>query len=365
MKWRFASFYTLAAVLFFALYSVMIMTSPGTTLSSAIRAGFFTVAPAALLGLVVWAFCKRMQWSELHRARFFIGHSIAAILFSAAWAGFTVGEIAIFTPRSVFVVYMQRAFGWQVIMGLMTYGVIAGIAYAVQMTNRLAEQRTLAARAELQVLRAQLNPHFLFNTLHSVTALVRSDPVAVEDALVRFGSLLRYVLDASKRDEDATVEDEIGFVRAYIELERMRLGDRLRVVEDIDQEALDCLIPALTLQPLVENAIRHGIAPRADGGELRIRAELVDDRLLIEVRDDGNGATNDAISASDGIGLSLVKKRIAARFGPQGRVDVETSLTKGFAVTIHAPAESVRPEARLAMMTDRFPVGAERAVVTS
>ena len=363
MKLRFAAFYAGLTVLFIALYGVMIMSNSGMTLLSALRSGFFSVAPAALLGIVVWALCARTPWTEHNRVRFFAIHAIAAALFSAAWAGVTVAQIAIFTPSSVLAMYMQRAFGWQVIMGLMTYGVIAGISYAVQLTTRLAEQRTLAARAELQVLRAQLNPHFLFNTLHSVTALVRSDPDAVEDALVRFGSLLRYVLDASKRDEDATVEDEIGFVRAYIELERMRLGDRLRVVEEIDQDALDCLVPALTLQPLVENAIRHGIAPRADGGELRINAQLEGDQLVIEVRDDGPGAIPDTISNSDGVGLSLVKKRIAARFGPEGHVDIKA--TRGFAVTVRAPAHSMRPEARQQKLNERFAISARSAEVVS
>lgn len=345
MKVRFGFFYALGWLVFYALYALMLLGTPGTSFIAAQQAAFFTVIPAAFAGLLVWRLGRTIPWTGQHRARFFGLHVLGAIVYAASWAGFTVAQIAIFAPRSVLVIFVQRAAGWQLLMGLMIYGLIAGVAYLVQMTTRLAEQRMLASRAELQALRAQLNPHFLFNTLHSVTALVREDPNAAEDALVRFGSLLRYVLDAShRREEDTTVEDELTFVRGYLGIEKLRLGSRLEVIEEIDPDALDCMIPILTLQPLVENAVRHGIAPRAEGGEIRISARLLDNELVVSVRDDGDGSTDETVSAANGVGLALVKRRIETRFPGRGSMVVESSPKRGFTVTLTVPAQAMTPQ---------------------
>jgi len=245
-----------------------------------------------------------------------------------------------FAPRAAFVAYMERAFGWQVMMGLMMYGLIAGTAYVVQATENLAEQKTLAARAELQALRSQLNPHFLFNTLHSITSLVQENPAQAENALVKFGTLLRYVLDSSRRNgDDATLEEELDFVRGYLAIEKMRLGDRLNVIENVDAEALECTLPVLTLQPIVENAIEHGIAQRAEGGTVSISASMSDSRLSVLIRDDGVGANAADVASSNGFGLSLVEKRLRLRFADAGSIRVDTSRGSGTSVTISVPAQ--------------------------
>jgi len=129
-------------------------------------------------------------------------------------------------------------------MGLLIYGVLAGVAYLVQINARLTEQRMLRCKSELLALPHPAHPHFLFNTLHSITVFAGDEPAAVEGALVQFGSLLRYVLDAGSRgDDDAMLEDELRFVRGYLDLEKLRLGSRLTVIEVIDPDTLDCLVP--------------------------------------------------------------------------------------------------------------------------
>jgi LytS/YehU family sensor histidine kinase len=296
-----------------------------------------------LMGLIVWRFAASNPWTGTRSFRFFALHAIGAIVYALVWSAITVAEIAFYTPRAVLEVFIQRAAGWQALMGVLLYGVLAGISYLVQTSNRLAEQRVLASRAELQALRAQLNPHFLFNTLHSVITLVRDDPSAAENALVRFGSLLRYALDSSRRgDEDATLEEEMSFVHGYVELEKMRAGERLRIVEEIDPDTLDCVLPILTLQPLVENAIRHGIAPHASGGDVRITAKLVNDDLVIAVADNGGGSTMENVDAANGLGLGLVRKRIETRFQGTGSTSIATSPGKGFVVTLRIPAQTTR-----------------------
>jgi LytS/YehU family sensor histidine kinase len=194
-------------------------------------------------------------------------------------------------------------------------------------------------KAELQALRARLDPHFLFNTLHSIQALVRSDARSAEQALETFGALLRYVLETERdaRDE-VTLEDELAFIRSYLALERLRLGDRLRVVEDVQDDALECRILALTLQPLVENAVRHGIAPRARVGTLRLSARVDGDRLEVAVGDDGQGGDPRTLATAEGLGFRVVQQRLQARYGEAARVDVTAAPQEGWLVRLTLPA---------------------------
>jgi LytS/YehU family sensor histidine kinase len=225
---------------------------------------------------------------------------------------------------------------WQFVWGLVIYG---GLAQAARAQQRLRAQEVATAGAELQALRAQLNPHFLFNTLHALTQLVREDPIATQDALERFGALMRYVLDAGRRAiEDVPLQDEIGFVRNYLALERLRLGDRLRVFEDLDPDALELAVPPLLLQPLVENAVRHGLAPRSDGGTIRLTARARDGVLAIEVSDDGGGGEPDAWRRSSGLGLKSVRRQLEARFPRGSHLEIVTTPSAGFAVRLRMPA---------------------------
>jgi LytS/YehU family sensor histidine kinase len=203
----------------------------------------------------------------------------------------------------------------------------------------LKEQELAAAGAELQALRAQLNPHFLFNTLHSLTQLAREDPIATQQALERFGGLMRYVLSAGRdAAADVPLEDEISFVRDYLAVERLRLGERLRVEEDIEPDSLELAVPPLLLQPLVENAVRHGLAPLRDGGTIRLTAHITGTLLAIEVADDGNGAEPDAWRRSPGLGLQAVRRQVYARFPEDGEFEVVTRPGTGFTARVRIPA---------------------------
>jgi LytS/YehU family sensor histidine kinase len=272
-------------------------------------------------------------------------------VFAAAWALSIAASIYIGAPRSLFDEFLRNAIGWQFLSGLMLFGVIAGIATAAANARRLREQEAAAVqsealriRAELQALRAQLDPHFLFNTLHSLMALVRTDQRAAESALERLGDLLRYVLDVNRDAlDEVSLADEWTFVRNYLELEQLRLGSRLRVVDNVDPESLDCLIPAFTLQPLVENAIRHGIATQPQGGTLTVTSRLENDALVLRIADDGPGADPDALANAGGLGVRAVRQRLETRHGAKARMDVDTAPGAGFAVTVTLPARAVTP----------------------
>jgi LytS/YehU family sensor histidine kinase len=202
---------------------------------------------------------------------------------------------------------------------------------------RLSEVELLRARSELKALRAQVNPHFLFNTLHSVRALIRENPDSAEEALVELGDLLRYALRVQDAADDGVLlREEWEFSRAYLALEKLRLGDRLHVEEELSDAALQSVVPAFVLQPLVENAIRHGIAPRERGGTVWIRAELADGALRLQVRDDGPGANGFATKGM-GLGLDLLRQRLRALYGAAGSVEVASAGAAGFSVTLRFP----------------------------
>ena len=343
---RFAVLYALAWTPLAALYALVLATQPRMNVTGALWGAGWTIASAALLGAVAWWIGTRVQYERAHRARFLITHG----LLSLAYGGILTGEIALSikyrAPLDVYERFMREAFGWQVLFGIALYGLVVGISYALQAARRLRDEERRAVRsealridAELRALRAQLNPHFLFNTLHSITALVRSDPADGERALEQFGALLRYVLDVNRnRSEEVPLEEELGFVRTYLSLERLRLGDRLHVREEIDPDALECLVLGFSLQPLVENAIRHGIAPRAGAGTLRIAADVVGEHLVLEVADDGAGADGARVAEASGVGLTAVRQRLEARWGPRARMEIVTAPRNGFVVRLTVPA---------------------------
>jgi LytS/YehU family sensor histidine kinase len=207
----------------------------------------------------------------------------------------------------------------------------------------------LLARAELSALRNKLDPHFLFNTLHSILALVRRDPPRAEQALLRFSDLLRQLLDRERGSADESggedrllLAREIDFTRDYLALEALRLGPRLSVDWQLDDAALDARVPFLCVQPLVENAIKHAFNPRSAPGRLTLSARPIAAGLQIEVADDGPGCDPARAEASAGLGLRTVRRRVELA---GGRLEVQTRPGAGFRVRIDLPWDG--PEAPL------------------
>ena len=211
---------------------------------------------------------------------------------------------------------------WHLFLSAVMYVAVASMSHAWLIARRLQDEEahaaraeSLRARAEMAALRAQLNPHFLFNTLHSVLGLVRRDPTLAETALEKLGDLLHYAIRVHRDAVDWTsLAREWEFTATYLDLESIRLGDRLQVIRRADAAAWDQRVPTFSIQPLVENAVRHGIAPRAGGGRVWIDACVDAQRLHIEVSNDsdGSGTSQATPSARDdgGLGLRVLRERL-------------------------------------------------------
>ncbi len=204
-----------------------------------------------------------------------------------------------------------------------------------------------AHRAELRALRYQLHPHFLFNTMNAISTLIAEERNREAERMVtRLSDFLRLTLEQNT-DPEVLLAEELDFARRYLDIEHIRFGDRLTTTIDTEPETLSALVPALVLQPLVENAVRHGIAPLESGGHLRIEARSAGDRLLLRVEDNGRGLSHN-VSARDlrqsGIGLSNTHARLEALYGDAFRFDLKRSDGGGCVVILDLPLRTYAAE---------------------
>ena len=200
---------------------------------------------------------------------------------------------------------------------------------------RTAQLSAQLAQAQLQALRMQLHPHFLFNTLNAISTLVHKDPEIADRMIARLSDLLRLTLE-NIGVQEVPLAQELQFLERYLEIERMRFPDRLQVRMHIAPETLDARAPYLILQPIVENAIRHGIAPRSTLGTVEIRADCKNDRLILEVRDDGPGISPDRIP-KDGVGISSTRARLERLYGAAHQFELRNAAEGGLVVTLTMP----------------------------
>jgi signal transduction histidine kinase len=316
----------LAWLPFFVLWTAVMLSSGQVTFAAAVVSGLTSMGSAGLLGILVWIACKRWPWPLGFRLSFYALQIGLAIVYGLVWTA------VLFAFESALGLDGGRlrswgAWGRQALLGVWFYAVYAGLSYATQTRQRLYEQETqaaqaaaLAASARLEALHARLNPHFLFNALHTLAAVVKFRPAAAEGAIERLGDMLRYTL----KDGGGLVEfsDEYEFTRQYLAFEQLRFEDRLAVNLDIDPRSFDFDVPAFSLQTLAENAVHHAIAIRPEGGTIWISARSEDGRLCVSVRDDGTGA---GVGGGDShqTGLRSVRERLIAAFGSAAELRTE------------------------------------------
>jgi two-component system sensor histidine kinase AlgZ len=276
------------------------------------------LAPACAL----YAFVCLSPW-YICRARPFRIANIAGLLFTFCVAACAASLLLLGITRLSAAVVAKAAPPWAMLfgMGVLLYMLSVGLHYTVlaaeasrDAEKRTAEARTLAREAELQALRIQINPHFLFNSLHSIGALATLDGPRARDMCVKLAGFLRSSLGLGSRKE-IPLSEEVALARAYLEVEQVRFGDRLRVEIDVESCSEDCAIPALLLQPLVENAVKHGIANLIEGGVVRLSARCAGGNVAITIE---NGFDAQSPGRRDlGLGLSTVRKRLEIRYGEE------------------------------------------------
>lgn len=222
--------------------------------------------------------------------------------------------------------------------------------YRTEKEQKLSVTAQLA-RAELHALKMQLHPHFLFNTLHSISSLVLEDPPKANAMIARLGDFLRLTLEHSER-QLVSLKEEIEFARCYLEIEQERFSDRLQIEFDIATESMTAEIPHLILQPLVENAIQHAVSPRAAGGSIKISAKRFNDTIRIEIADSGEGIKSKNVGVSNngqGVGLANVRGRLKQLYGANHKFELNNNPAGGLTAVLEIPFVSEIKESPFAV----------------
>jgi len=306
---------------------------------------------AALSPLVFWI-SRRFPLERGQRIMHSMMHVLACLLISSGHRAIylLVGwilHVAVYQRLDSLQEVYRYLFLFNLPTGFMSYATILLFSHVVDYYRRhraeelnvsrlnaeLAETRLRAAEAQLRALKMQLQPHFLFNTLNSISALLEEDPRAADRMLARLGDFLRLTLESSGNQE-VTLEQELEFLRCYLEIERVRFDDRLNVAFNIDPAALNAAVPNLLLQPIAENAIKHGLAPKSGPGTIEIAARLDGTVLRLRIRDDGPGL---AQGSGNGLGLANTRSRLDQLYGPDHDFEIKQVVTGGLEVSIAIP----------------------------
>ncbi|HWZ00402.1 MAG TPA: histidine kinase [Edaphobacter sp.] len=258
-------------------------------------------------------------------------------------------------PRRFFELYSRE--WWVQLLICATAPIVVGIPLkiwnAIRVERKLEEQGRLLLEARLDALQRQINPHFLFNTLNSITSLVRSQPELAREMVVKLANILRVLL--KDREAFLPLREELQFTDDYLDIEVVRFGNKLEVVKEIAEDTLDIVVPGMLLQPLIENSIKHGLEPRISGGTVTLRSRITDEgRLMVEVEDDGVGMgpeRNDAspvsglVKPGTGIGVRNVRERMEVLYGDLATVEINSRPGRGTKVTLMMPILDAGAEA--------------------
>jgi sensor histidine kinase YesM len=298
----------------------------------------------AFATLAIFWLARRVPLERGRMLRGIAVHLAAAVILSLARVAFVAEvsrHVAWLEERS-----FDRQFWGRFHQYLLYYALLLGIAHAVLYHGRYRERERAAERlaaglaeARLQALKMQLQPHFLFNTLNAISALIPDEAKPARRMVARLGDLLRISLE-HEATQEVTLREELAFLQLYLEIEQARLEERLTVVMEIAPETLDARVPHLVLQPLVENAVRHGIAPRIEPGRVEISAARgTDDRFLhLEVRDDGPGVDRDVQARTrKGVGLANIQSRLEQLYDGEHRFELDNHPGGGAVVRISLP----------------------------
>jgi len=307
--------------------------------------------PLALLAVPIslssWYFCRAMPLTRTSAVQVSGTTVVSALITAALWAavgqlwwralgllGLPVGDIAVASLMAVLVGFGALAY---VLSVTVTYLLLA-YEDATEAEQRLLKSELAAREAELRALRAQVDPHFLFNSLNSIVALIGADPARARSMGQLLADFLRESLSLGRADR-IPLDREVGLIRTYLEIERARFGRRLEVAIEVAPSAVGVNVPPLILQPLVENAVRHGIATLVEGGCVSVRASVAGERLVLAV---ANPRDPDAVARrGTGLGLDIVRRRLATTFGDDASLAIDPGPAM-YTVTMTLPTSEER-----------------------
>jgi signal transduction histidine kinase len=326
-----------------ALMAVMVASAHGIGIGGATGLALRMVIVAALLGLAVHRFTLRLPWPHPLELRFVLAHLLACALYAVASlllnSAFESLLQSLSRQRLAFALVLGPGLVPYLVFGAWLYVMTAGVAYAHRAAQRAAQVEALAARTQLAALRAQLHPHLLFNALHTVVQLIPVEPARAVRAAEELATLLRIASD--ERRDVIALREEWEFVRRYLALESLRFGDRLKIEADLPDAVLDARVPAFALQTLVENAVRHGAAPRIEPTTIRVCATRAQDMLVLQVQDDGDGVAANAAPARSG-GLARLREQLDWLCGAGARLEVGSAPGRGYRIELRLPQAALR-----------------------
>jgi hypothetical protein len=293
------------------------MWAPGVWEPGEILSGLSAVAAGAIVAFLVVRFVRRVPWPRPFRVSFVFINLAAAIATTLLWLGLSIVIESLFTGSVLNTRSGNLFWSERLVQGVFLYAVIAAITYPVEAAARAARAESLAARTQLAALRAQIQPHFLFNALHTVVQLIPLDPGRAVEAAELIADLLRATVDESR--DEVSLDEEWRFVSRYLALERIRFGDRLVIRSEFAENVLDDCVPAFALQTLVENAVRHGAARRVAATEIAITATASPSELTVSVRNTDDGAP--ATGSNAGTGLARLRERLGVLYGDAARLE--------------------------------------------
>jgi two-component system, LytTR family, sensor kinase len=301
-----------------------------------------------LVPVVRWVGQRFRPDPRWHRSA--LAYFVAGVLISSlhAFILILISFVTLYGLRTLpaFLTYKPFVLVSEFVVGCVVFGTILAVSiawdYYINYRDgqlRAATLETQLAQAQMQALRMQLHPHFLFNTLNSISALQLEDIPSAQKMMARLGDFLRMTLDQEVAQE-IPLKQELEFLECYLAIEKTRFGDRLQTQIKIDSDLLDQQVPAMVLQPLVENAIKHGVNAQIQRGEIDVTATRVNGHLQLEVRDNGRGMKLDELGHCnfvEGVGLSNTRLRLQRLYGEQGRLSFHNSTNGGVKVTISIP----------------------------
>lgn len=334
-------------------YTIVLKIQTNNDWLNSVMSSAFTYYIYAILSIGIWFTCKRIPFDSMPIPVLILVHFLLSISYSALWLFLTYGLWYLAEGEQIFTYFDFRlVVGWQFLFGMITYLLIAGIFYTIiyyrhfrEKELKEAELLGLTRDAEFKALKMQLNPHFLFNALNSINALVTQNPELSRKMVGRLSELLRISLD-SRNEMCVPLKEELDFVHLYLELESIRFGDRMNFEETVDEELHDTDFPAMVLQPLIENAVKYGVAEKRGNGRIQLTIMREGERIACRVMNTvpKHSRSRKSKGSANGTGLQNIRRRLHLLYADRYEFSANYGESESFEVIMKIPINADGPD---------------------